>query len=108
MRTAAVTFDPAICSGEPCVAGSRVPVYMIVDAVWEAVSVEVARIVADHWRVAAMEGGDSLVPWRLAAHPLCCVLAALDGETDPRQLGIEEGSEAEAAILALTSEKGFS
>ena len=45
----------------------------------------VARFVADHWRKAmASSPGTSF-----AAHPLCMVLAALDGETDPLECGID-------------------
>jgi hypothetical protein len=68
-------------------------------------AVEVARIVADHWRRAALEWGDDLMHGRMTAHPLCCVLAALDGETDPRQLGVAEGSDADA-IRALGGDDG--
>ncbi len=45
---------------------------------------ERARFVADHWRLAAMKHDKTF-----AAHALCMVLAALDGETDPRMLGID-------------------
>lgn len=45
----------------------------------------VARYVADHWREAAATNG-----WPVAAHPLSLVLAALGGETDPEQLGLNE------------------
>jgi hypothetical protein len=49
-----------------------------------------ARFVADHWRQSVLASPDDMTaPWRLAAHPLCMVLAALDGERDPAQLGIE-------------------
>lgn len=54
--------------------------------------VEIARLVADHWRKWAMDMNNQPMPTRLAAHPLCCVLAALDGETDSDQLGIERDS----------------
>lgn len=46
-----------------------------------------ARFVADHWRVAIL-AGDVTGTQAWAAHPLCMVLAALDGETDPVQCGI--------------------
>lgn len=45
----------------------------------------VARYVADHWRESAVTNG-----WKVASHPLCLVLAALTGETDPEQLGLTE------------------
>lgn len=46
-------------------------------------------VVASYWRDAMMEGGDTEMPQRLGAHPLACVLAALEPEADPSQLGIE-------------------
>lgn len=61
---------------------------------------QIARLVADHWRRTAVDWGNQLMPGRVAAHPLCCVLAALDGESDPDQLGVGAGPEREA-ILAL-------
>lgn len=45
----------------------------------------VARYVADHWREAAVANG-----WTVASHPLCLVLAALNGKTEPEQLGLNE------------------
>lgn len=56
----------------------------------------VARVVAEHWRDAMMRDPDL----RFAAHPLACVLAAMDGETDPAQLGVEEGPDADAIRAA--------
>lgn len=44
-----------------------------------------AEFVAEHWRAALVEWDSSG-----RAHPLCCVLAALDGETDPAELGLTE------------------
>lgn len=29
-----VTVNPAMCSGEPCIMGRRIPVYMVADMVW--------------------------------------------------------------------------
>jgi len=51
-----------------------------------------ARFVATYWRDAymAMDG-----PARVGSHGLAMVLAALDGETDPVQLGIAPDSAAE-------------
>lgn len=45
-----------------------------------------ARFVADYWRrgILSMENSRG---WE--AHPLCMVLAALDGETDPAQVGVK-------------------
>lgn len=44
-----------------------------------------ARFVAEHWRDAFMTLDG---PARVGCHPLAMVLAALDGETDPVELGI--------------------
>lgn len=56
--------------------------------------VEIASLVAEHWTNAIMESriADVEIPWRAAAHPLGCVRAALDGEQDPKMLGIEDPS----------------
>lgn len=69
----------------------------------------IARIVAEHWRDAAMRRGDEpQIPWRAIAHPLALVLAALDGDQDPTgELGIEEGPSAER-IRALARERSGS
>lgn len=55
--------------------------------------VAVSRRTADHWRRAAVRYG-----WETTAHPLCLVLAALDGETDPEQLGLSEEEDAATEI----------
>ncbi len=53
-----------------------------------------SRLVADHWRASIMLGD---AKW--AAHPLCMVLAAIDGETDPSQCGLSvEAAEAFRSI----------
>jgi hypothetical protein len=49
---------------------------------------EIARMVATSWSDAAMRWGSLPMEGRVCAHPLACVLAALDGETDPVELGI--------------------
>jgi hypothetical protein len=67
-----------------------------------ASTVQVARLVADHWRRAAISWSDRQMPGHVTAHPLCCVLAALDGETDPDRLGVGDGPERDA-IRALRS-----
>lgn len=56
----------------------------------------IASAVARHWARAVMEPHNACVKmeWRLTAHPLSCVRHALAGETDPRQLGVEEGRDA--------------
>lgn len=53
----------------------------------------VARIVAEHWRDQVMAPGlrSREVRIRFVGHALALVLAALDGETDPAQLGINDG-----------------
>ena len=52
-----------------------------------------AELVADHWRKAYLEWGDERMPARIFAHGLCCVLAALRGDTsDPAALGVDPGS----------------
>ncbi|MDX2667415.1 hypothetical protein [Streptomyces stelliscabiei] len=43
------------------------------------------RHTAAHWHQAAIAHG-----WTVTAHALTCVLAALDGETDPAQLGTDD------------------
>ena len=63
-----------------------------------------ARLVADHWRKGQLMAGEAHIPARLAAHPLCMVLAALDGETRPEQLGITPGSDEWYALRELRPE----
>lgn len=58
--------------------------------------VRVARIVAEHWRAALVAMAETFPHLSGMAHPLCMVLAALDGEADPVQLGVGEGADAEA------------
>lgn len=45
----------------------------------------IALAVATYWRDELMREDDQL---RVCAHPVACVIAALEGETDPRELGI--------------------
>lgn len=50
-----------------------------------------ARFVADHWRAQYLEmvkAGDPT--FAIGTHPLALVIAAMDGETDPDQLGLNE------------------
>ncbi len=48
-----------------------------------------AELVANHWRKVYLEWGEDRMPARLYAHGMCCVLAALQGDTsDPRELGV--------------------
>ena len=64
--------------------------------------VAIARIVADHWRKAALADGVLEVPYRVMAHPLVLVIDALDGESDPNQLGVAQGEDFEA-IMRITA-----
>lgn len=52
----------------------------------------VARYVADHWREFTAGAG-----WAVATHPLGLVLAALNGETEPERLGLDEEDRAALA-----------
>lgn len=55
-------------------------------------ALEAARFVARYWRDSWMEQIDRGVREApLVTHPLAMVLAALDGETEPAQCGIDEG-----------------
>lgn len=63
-------------------------------------TIVIARIVADHWRRAALDYGGVLAEARLMAHPLSLVLSALAGETDPATLGVVGGDAEEIARLA--------
>lgn len=61
-----------------------------------------AELVADHWRKAALAWGDDWISAQVFAHGLCCVLAALLGDTsDPVQLGVEPASEEGLLLSAL-------
>ena len=57
---------------------------------------KVTRLVAEAWRDAALQWPDPIV-----AHPLVMVLTALDGETDPVQLGIGADESAFGLITAI-------
>jgi hypothetical protein len=64
--------------------------------------VMVAAIVGEHWRDwAVRQDHTNTVPTAIVAHPLACVLAALAGEDDPNELGLEPDSTAAKAIRAL-------
>ncbi len=65
-----------------------------------------ARLVADHWRKAMLDAGDERMPARAAAHPLCMVLAALDGETRPEHLGITPESDEWHVLSAALADPG--
>jgi 8-oxo-dGTP pyrophosphatase MutT (NUDIX family) len=62
---------------------------------------EAARLVAEHWREWLSELGEKPLTGHDLSHPLRCVLAALDGETDPWALGVEPGSPTAVALAAL-------
>lgn len=63
--------------------------------------IAIARIVADFWREAALRWGDIQMDGRVAAHPLSLVMAALDGEANPVELGISPTDPAWNAILSV-------
>lgn len=63
---------------------------------------EAARLVADHWRIQMLKDGIT----RPCAHPLCMVLDALAGETDPVKLGIEPGSDTARTLVYRTRLRG--
>jgi hypothetical protein len=63
-----------------------------------AARVAVARFVCEHWR-AGLDLADR--------HPLNCVLAALDGETDPNELGIDEEAHADFRLVLHSPQVGL-
>jgi hypothetical protein len=60
-----------------------------------------ARFVAEHWRDALMSSLDRFPNNAIGTHPLALVLAAMDGETDPVHLGLNE--DAHEAFRALAA-----
>lgn len=66
----------------------------------------VTRLVVEHWRDAAFGWGDERMPGKVTAHPLALALAALDGETDPVALGVEEGPTADRLRELAPSKEG--
>lgn len=62
-------------------------------------TVDATRIVTDHWRRACLDGSPDL---RWTAHPLCMVLAALNGETAPEEVGVAEDSADARSLRALS------
>lgn len=72
----------------------------------EGLRARAARFVATYWRDAYMveHAKGEAGYWAIGTHPLAMVLAALDGETDPTQLGISEDQhEAFRSALAPTN-----
>jgi hypothetical protein len=65
---------------------------------------KIVRLVAESWRDAAIEWGSLQMDGRTTAHPLALVLCALDGETDPIELGISPTDPAWDAIKAAASD----
>lgn len=61
------------------------------------VTLRIARFAAEHWRNAMMASEST----RLAAHPCAMILAAVNGETDPVECGIEDW--AQDAFLAVVA-----
>lgn len=66
--------------------------------------IAVARFVAEHWRDSYMEYvKEGQTQYGIGTHPLALVLDALDGETDPRQLGLPpDADESLAAFFAAS------
>lgn len=64
--------------------------------------VAIARVVAEHWRDWALNQAPEGMRW--AAHPLALVLSALDGVSDPVDLGVEADSPNAARIRALAEQ----
>ena len=62
----------------------------------------VALIVTEYWHNEAMK-----LEWRTVAAITACILKAFDGETDPRELGVAEGT-TEFDELEETSQSGAS
>ncbi len=54
---------------------------------------KIARAVAEHWHRAATVTYADEPEWIACGHALAMVLAAMDGETDPAELGIRPGRE---------------
>lgn len=67
---------------------------------------QVARLVATSWRDAAVRWGSLQMDGRVTAHPLALVLGALDGETDPIELGISPTDPAWNAIKEVARDAG--
>lgn len=67
----------------------------------DARKVAIARLVAKAWSEAAINWGSLQMDGRMTAHPLCLVIAALDGETDPIRLGISPTDTAFEAIRMI-------
>lgn len=60
-----------------------------------------AHIVAEYWHEALLDLGRKHLHLAGMAHPMGCVLAALNGETDPEELGVAADSAAALVLRAL-------
>lgn len=58
---------------------------LIAEGLERAVRIERARVVAEHWRDESLK---LVGPSRMIAHPCALILAALDGESNPVNLGL--------------------
>lgn len=68
----------------------------------EKTTLAITRQVADHWRKAALSWGDTPMPGRLMAHPLCMVLDALHGNSArPEDFGVTPDSPEGLRIVEL-------
>ena len=94
LRRAGLAYDLSIEDAHDCLDALAAAGFRVVPIPDD--TTRAARIVATYWRDHMMaEDGAAL--WG-CAHPLAMVLAALDGETDPVQLGVDPESEAAAAL----------
>jgi hypothetical protein len=59
-----------------------------------------ARLVIEHWQAVALKWGSAPIDARTMAHPLACVLAALNGDKSPEDLGVDSTSD-EGKILRV-------
>ena len=73
------------------------------DSLREALRLRAGLFVARHWRDAVMASDD--LRRTGMSHPIACVIAALEGETNPRELGLPEDADAEF-VAALDREAG--
>ena len=60
----------------------------------------IGRLVAQHWQGVALRHTDDAskahaAVWTAMSHALSCVIGALDGETDPVKMGVDEGPTAD-------------
>ena len=61
-------------------------------------TLQITRLVAEHWRRESLK--DDIT--RIIAHPMCMILNALDGEIDPREIGVSPDSAEGKAIKRIS------